>query len=61
MPPLEKLYHLMVFAPLSGVAEISVVPAWHTAEPNTEIGAVSVPKVTVTAVREELSQPEVEL
>ena len=61
MPPFETSYHLMVFAPLSGVAEISVVPAWHTVEPNTEIGAVTEPKVTVTGVREELSQPDVEL
>ena len=51
----------MVFAPLSGIAEITVVPASHTVEPNTEVGAEGEAKVTVTGVREELSQPDVEL
>ena len=57
VPPLEKLYHLMVFAPLVGVAEINVEPAWHTVEPDTEVGADGEPRVTVTGVREELWQP----
>ena len=60
-PPLKKLYHLMVFAPLVGVAEINVKPAWHKVEPDTELGAEGESKVIVTADREELSQPEVEL
>ena len=51
----------MVFAPLVGVAEINVKPAWHKVEPDTELGAEGESKVIVTGDREELSQPEVEL
>ena len=61
VPPVEAVYHLIVFAPLGGVAEIVADPDWHNVAPDTERGAEVEFKVTVTAVRIELSHPLVEL